>query len=104
MNLSNVILQFFLIVLGCPSYSNGKGYAPGKQFEYKTKDLPQGVYQYSIWVQKIMIQKRVSSGFLSTWWGRQKISPYGKKNIISDRLLDNQIDKRRLQWQRSWIT
>ena len=92
MNLINLYSSIlFLIVLGYPSYSNGKGYAPGKQFEYKTKDLPKGVYQYSIWVPKNYDPKKeYPVVFYLHGGGGRKFPSYGKKNIISDRLIDNQ--------------
>ena len=69
-----------------------KGYAPGKQFEYKTKDLPKGVYQYSIWVPKNYDPKKeYPVVFYLHGGGGRKFPSYGKKNIISDRLIDNQI-------------
>ena len=90
-SLIKYFLTTSLFLLGCLSSASSKDYIPGKQFEYKSKDLPKGVYQYSVWVPKNYDPKKeYPVVFYLHGGGGLKFPSYGKRNIISNRLVDNQ--------------
>ena len=90
-SLINYFLPTSLFLLGCLSIASSKDYIPGEQFEYKSKDLPKGVYQYSVWVPKNYDPKKeYPVVFYLHGGGGRKFPSYGKRNIISNRLVDNQ--------------
>ena len=90
-SLIKYFLSTSLFLLGCLSSASSKDYVPGEQFEYKSKNLPKGVYQYSVWVPKNYDPKKeYPVVFYLHGGGGLKFPSYGKRNIISNRLVDNQ--------------
>ncbi|MDB4721562.1 hypothetical protein OAF65_07595 [Verrucomicrobiales bacterium] len=70
----------------------GNDYTPGEQHNYTLEELPEGHYQYSVWVPKNYDKSREYAVlFYLHGGGRGRHHPNeGKRNMISQRLKDNQ--------------